>query len=139
MARREKKAPKNYPHVIAFDENLEGAANIFENSGLNIPDIYIANKSAKDHLLASELDEQMVFFTCDSDWLTRQPPYKHGGIIFLDTGNLSMEEKADIIHGFLFAFQIKNKSLDMLKNRRFRLTKTSLWEEPIEGQRIKLW
>ena len=139
MARKTKKKSKNYPNVIVFDENLEGVANLFELAEFNIPDVYVAIKGATNHILASDLNERVVFFTCDSHWLTRQPPYNHGGIIFLDVGNLSAEEKGRIIYGFLYAFQIKNKSLDTLRNRRFSLTKTSLWEEPIEGKRIKIW
>ena len=139
MARRTKKTSKNYPNVIVFDENLEGVAGVFELAGLGLPEIGVAIKGVKDHMLATDLNEQVVFFTCDRDWLTRQPPHNHGGIIFLDTGNLSMEEKAHIIYGFLLAFHIKNKSLDTLRNRRFSLSKTSLWEEPIEGKRIKIW
>jgi hypothetical protein len=139
MARRAKRKPRNYPNVIVFDENLEGIAGPFELAGLGLPEIGVAIKGIKDHPLASDINERVVFFTCDRHWLTRQPPYKHGGIIFLDTGNLPMEEKARIIYGFLYAFHIKNKSLDTLRNRRFRLTKTRLWEEPIEGKRIKIW
>jgi hypothetical protein len=139
MARKTKKKPKNYPNAILFDENLEGVANLFELAEFNIPDVYVVIKGATNHILASDLNERVVLFTSDSEWLTRQPPYKHGGIVFLDTGNLSMEKKGRIIYGFLYAFHIKNKILDSLRNRRFRLTKTSLWEEPIEGESIRIW
>ena len=131
MARRTKKSPKDYPKVIAFDENLEGAADIIEAAQLNIPEIWKAVKGATDHELAVTLSRRIVFFTSDTHWLTRQPPYKHGGIIFLDTGNVSIEEKARIIVGFLSAFHLEHKSLDVLKDRRFRLTKSALFEVPI--------
>ncbi len=139
MARRAKKKLKNYPNVIVFDENLEGVASLFEVAQFNIPEIGVAIKGVTDHVLANDLNEQVVFITCDSDWLTRQPPYTHGGIIFLDTGNLPIEEKGSIIYSFLYSFHIKNKSLDSLRNRRFRLTKKSLWEEPMEGESIRIW
>ncbi|MBA7644590.1 hypothetical protein ES703_52334 [subsurface metagenome] len=136
MARRTKKSPKDYPKVIAFDENLEGAANIIEVAQLSIPEIWKAVKGATDHELAITLNELITFFTSDRHWLTRQPPYKHGGIVFLDTGNSPVEEKAKVIIEFLGAFHLQNKSLDMLRNRRFRLTRNGLFEAPI-GQREK--
>jgi hypothetical protein len=139
MARKTKKAPKDYPNTIIFDENLEGVADLFDRVKINIPDVYIAIKGATNHMLANDLNERVVFFTCDKDWLTRQPPYKHGGIVFLNIGNVSTNEKASAISEFLFVFHIKHKMLDTLRNKRFRLTKTSLWEEPIEGKRIKIW
>jgi hypothetical protein len=86
-----------------------------------------------------DLNEKIVFFTCDKNWLTRQPPYKHGGIIVVDTGNLPMEEKAMLIRDFLYTLHIKNKRLGELRGRRFRLTKTSLCEVTVEGKETKVW
>jgi len=128
MARRTKKKPKDYPKVLAFDENLEGVANFIESANLSIPEIWQAVKGVTDHELAITLSELIVFFTSDRHWLTRQPPYKHGGIVFLDTGNITTEEKAKIIMQFLVAFHLDNKTLDILRNRRFRLTKNALFE-----------
>lgn len=138
MARKIKKRIKNYPKGLVFNENLEGVGQAFDLAGLNLPDVYVAIKGASDHLLAQDLEEA-VFFTCDQDWLSRQPPYDHGGMVVLDVGNLSMEEKAFIIRNFLFAFHIRNKSLDTLKRKRYRLTKTRLWEVPIEGEPRRIW
>lgn len=131
MARRTKKSIKDYPKIIAFDENLEGAADIIEAAQFSIPEIWRAVKGATDHELAVTLDELITFFTCDRHWLTRQPPYKHGGIVFIDAGNSLVEDKAKIIVKFISAFHLQNKSLDMLRNRRFRLTKNALFEAPI--------
>jgi hypothetical protein len=139
MARRDKKSPKAYPRWIVFDENLEGVADAFQFAQLNLPKIGVAVKGVTDHTLAMDLNEQTVFFTCDTDWLTRQPPHKHGGIILLDTGNLPLEEKAKIISKFLFDFHIKHKSLDILKNRRYCLTATTLSEVTPDGQRNLFW
>jgi hypothetical protein len=139
MARREKKSPKHYPHWIVFDENLEGVADVFEIAKLNLPEIGVAVKGVTDHNLEMDLNEQTVFFTGDTNWFTRQPPYKHGGIIVLDTGNLTLKKKAEIIRRFLFAFHWKNKSLDMLKNKRYCLTQTTLSEVTIDGQRNLIW
>jgi len=139
MARRTKKKSKNYPNIVAFDENLEGVAAIFDTARFNVPEIEVAIKGADDHLLASALEERVLFFTCDSDWLTRQPPYKHGGIVFLDCGNLSALKKGGIIYNFLYVFHIKNKLLDTIKNKRFRLTMNSLWEETVEGEKRQIW
>lgn len=138
MARRAKKSPKDYPKVIAFDENLEGAANIIEAAQLSVPEIWRAVKGATDHELAVTLNERITFFTSDRHWLTRQPPYKHGGIVLLDTGNSPVEVKARIIVQFLGAFHLQNKSLDMLRNRRFRLTRNALFEAPIGGKEERI-
>jgi hypothetical protein len=139
MARRTKKKSGNYPKLIVFNENLEGVADTFEALGFNIPEISVAIKGIEDHLIASNLDERVVFFTSDKKWLTRQPPYKHGAIIVLDTGNLSVDEKSIIIYRFLLAFHIKNKFLEALKNRRFRLTKYKLYEESIGEAKNLIW
>jgi hypothetical protein len=139
MARRVKKSPKNYPNTIVFDENLEGVAAAFEIAGLSLPAIGVAVKSVTDHTLAMNLNEQTVFFTCDTAWLTRQPPYEHGGIIVVDTGNLPSQKKTEIISAFLFAFHGKNKSLDILKNKRYRLTQKTLSEVTPSGQRKLIW
>ena len=139
MARREKKSPKHYPHWIVFDENLEGVADVFEFAKLNLPEILVAVKGVTDHTLAMDLNEQTVFLTGDTNWYTRQPPYKHGGIIVLDIGNLSLEQKTEIISTFLFAFHRKHKSLDILKNKRYRLTQTTLSEVTPDGQRKLIW
>jgi hypothetical protein len=139
MARRDRKSPRGYPNRIAFDENLEGVANVFEGLQLNLPAILVAVKGATDHNLAMELDEQTIFFTCDADWLTRQPPHEHGGIVVLDMGNLRLEQKMEIISTFLYAFHRRNKMLDTLKNRRYRLTETTLSEVTSGGQRKLIW
>jgi hypothetical protein len=139
MARRDKKSPKAYPHWVVFDENLEGVADVFELAELSLPEIGVAVKGVTDHTLAMSLDMQTVFFTCDTEWLTRQPPYKHGGIIVLDTGNLSLERKTEIISTFLFAFHRKHKSLDILKNKRYCLTQTTLNEVTPDGQGKLIW
>lgn len=139
MARREKKKTKDYPDTIVFDENLEGVADAFEIAGLSLPAIGVAVKGIDDHVLAMDLNERTVFFTCDKDWLTRQPPYSHGGIIVVDTGNLPLEKKTEIISAFLFAFHGKNKSLDILKNRRYRLTQTTLSEVTPGGEQKLIW
>lgn len=128
MARRTKKKPKNYPNVIVFDENLEGVANIFERANLSVPEIWVAVKGVKDHALAITLDERMVFFTCDRHWLTRQPPYEHGGIIFVDAANLTTDEKSKVSGSLIYAFHARHKSLDTLRNRRFRLSTEALHE-----------
>lgn len=122
-----------------FDENLEGVADEFELAELSLPKIGVAVKGVSDHTLAMDLNEQTVFFTCDTKWLTRQPPYEHGGIIILDTGNLSLERKAEIIGRLLFAFHWKSKSLDMLKDKRYCLTQTTLSEIRPDGQRELIW
>ncbi|GAH12303.1 unnamed protein product [marine sediment metagenome] len=88
--------------------------------------------------MAITLNEFIVFFTADRHWLTRQPPYKHGGIIFLDVGNLPMEEKAKMIIEFLSAFHLRNKRLDVLKNRRFRRTRNTLFEAQIGGEEERI-
>jgi hypothetical protein len=139
MARRDKKSPKGYPDTIVFDENLEGVADAFEIAKLNLPAIGVAVKGVTDHTLAMDLGEHTVFFTCDTEWLTRQPPYKHGGIIVLETGNLPLEKKTEIISAFIFAFHRKNKILDTLKNRRYSLTQTTLSEVTPSGQRKLIW
>lgn len=139
MARRDRKSPKDYPNTIVFDENLEGVAGVFEIAELSLPAIGVAVKGVTDHTLAMDLNEQTVFFTCDTSWLTRQPPYNHGGIIVLDTGNLPLEKKTEIISTFLLAFHRKHKSLDILKNRRYRLTQTTLSEVKPAGQREVIW
>jgi hypothetical protein len=139
MARKTRKKTKHYPSVLAFDENLEGVANVFASANMNIPEVGIAIKGVKNHVIATDLDEQIVFFTSDEAWLTRQPPYNHGGIVFLDTGNLPLLDKVEIIAKFIWAFHRKHKSLNLLGNRRFRLTKTTLHEVPLEGAEIKLW
>lgn len=138
MARRTKKKPKIYPKVIAFNENLEGVADIFVAANLSLPEIWEAEKGVSDHAIAMTLSEFVVFFTCDTDWLTRQPPYKHGGIVVLDTGNISVTEKARIIGDFVGAFYLSHKSLDVLRNRRFRLTKNALFEVTGEGREEKI-
>ncbi len=80
----------------------------------------------------------IIFFTCDRHWLTRQPPYRHGGIILPDAGNSPVEVKARIIAQFVGAFHVQNKSLDMLRNRRFRLTRNALFEAPIGGKEVRI-
>jgi hypothetical protein len=139
MARKTEKKTKHYPSVLVFDENLEGVGNVFADANMNIPEVGIAIKGVKNHVIATDLNKQTVFFTSDEDWLTRQPPYNHGGIVFLDTGNLPLLDKVKIIAEFIWAFHRRNKSLDLLENRRFRLTKTTLHEVPLEGAEIKLW
>jgi len=139
MARREKKSPKGYPHWIVFDENLEGAADAFVNAELSIPTIGVAVKGATDHSIAMDLDNKTVFFTCDTEWLTRQPPHNHGGIIVLDVGNVPLQDKVGIISRFLFAFHRKNKRLHVLKNKRYCLTQTTLSEVAPDGQRELIW
>jgi hypothetical protein len=138
MARRTKKSPKDYPKVIAFDENLEGVADIIEAAQLSIPEIWRAVKGATDHELGVTLNELIAFFTSDRHWLTRQPPYRHGGNVFLDAGNSPVGEKAKIVIEFLGAFHLQNKSLDMLRNRRFRLTRNALFEAPIGGKEERI-
>ena len=133
MTRKEIKKRKDYPKTIAFDENLEGVGNAFVEASINIPDIAIVVKGATNHNIATEIDEQVVFFTCDRDWLTRQPPYKHGGIIYLDLGNASVTEKTGVIGDFIYAFHRKNKVLDTLKNKRLRLTRTRIYEVTADG------
>ena len=139
MARRDKKTPKAYPYWIVFDENLEGVASAFGIVKLNLPEIGVAVRGVTDHSLAMELDERTVFFTCDKEWLTRQPPYRQGGIIVLDTGNLSLEKKTEIIAVFLLGFHGKNKRLNTLKNKRYRLTQTTLSEVTPDGQQKLIW
>jgi len=139
MAKGTKKKDKHYPSMLVFDENLEGVGDAFADANMNIPEVMVAVKGAKDHAIATDLDRRTVFFTSDEAWLTRQPPYNHGGIIFLDTGNLPLLDKVKIIASFIWAFHRKYKSLDLLGNRRFRLTKTTLYEVPLEGTEIKLW
>ena len=138
MARRTEKKPRNYPRALVFDESLEGVGQAFHIAGLNLPTVFVAVKGSPDHVLASALREA-VFFTADRDWLSRQPPYDHGGVVVLDTGHLPIEEKAPVIYRFLYAFHIKNKALDTLRRRRFRLTKTALWEMPLKGKPIRKW
>lgn len=138
MARKTKRKSRHYPRAIAFDENLEGVANVFYLSGLNLPQVLVATKGVSDHDIARELADA-VFFTSDHDWLIRQPPYDHGGIVVLDTGNIALEKKVAIIAGFLYAFHVKNKALDTLRGRRFILTKTACWETPIDGERKRIW
>jgi len=118
---------------------LEVVGGAFELAGLNLPVVGIAIKGAKNHLLAMDLNERTVFFTCDKEWLTRQPPYRHGGIVVVDVGNVPMEEKALTIQNVLFAFHIKNKTLDTLKGKRYRLTKTTLSEVTVEGKETRIW
>ena len=138
MARKIRKKPKNYPYAIVFDENLEGVAEVFDLVGLNLPAVFVAIKGTSDHVLAHAIREA-VFFTADKNWLKRQPPYQHGGIIVVRVGNLPLKEKASIIMRFLHTYHIRNKILDTLRDRRFKLTKTTLWEIPIEGEPIRVW
>jgi hypothetical protein len=139
MARGTKKKDKQYPSMLVFDENLEGVGDAFADANMNIPEVMVAVKGIKDHALATDLDRRTVFFTSDEAWLTRQPPYNHGGIILLDTGNLPLLDKVKIIADFIWAFHRKNKSLDLLGNRRFRLTKKTLREIHPDGAETKLW
>jgi len=48
MARRAKKKPKNYPNIIALDENLEGVATLFELAEFRVPEIGVAIKGISD-------------------------------------------------------------------------------------------
>jgi hypothetical protein len=40
MARLAKKSLKDYPKVIAFDENLKGVADIIEAAQISVPEIW---------------------------------------------------------------------------------------------------
>ena len=138
MARRTRKNPNNYPKVIAFDENLDRVGADIEAANFSLPEIWWAVKGTTDHQLAVALDEQVVFFTSDHHWLTRQPPYKHGGIILLEMGNSGTEDKTKRIVEFLAFFHLKNKLLYTLRNRRFRLTKKGFYEIYADGKKKRL-
>lgn len=75
MARRAKRSLKDYPKVIAFDENLEGAADIIEAAQISVPEIWRAVKGATDHELAVTLNELIIFFT-SPQYLPKAPSHR---------------------------------------------------------------
>jgi hypothetical protein len=135
---RQGKRPR-YPRLLVFDENLKGVATALADASARLPQIGVALEGASDHELATSIDETVVFLTADLEWLRRQPPHKHGGIIVLDTGNLSLGEKAALVADFLWGFHQKNKSLDVLRGRRYRITKTAMFQVWVDGREHRLF